>query len=88
MSLTRIFIAVFLLAAGLTLYGSEAAPAAPRPGVKRIPLRLMALPDPKATDSASKAELAVFKAFRKKYPNIELSSFSGISIQGMADESK
>ena len=27
-------------------------------------------------------------SFRKKYPNIDISAFSGIQIQGIADESK
>lgn len=59
-----------------------------RKGRKRIPLRLMWLPDPKATEPRAKADLAVFQAFRKKYPHIEVSSFSGITIPGIEDESK
>lgn len=55
---------------------------------KKIPLRLMSLPDPKATDPQAKANMAQFQAFQKKYPYIELSSFSGITIPGIQDESK
>ncbi len=55
---------------------------------KRIPLRLMSLPDPKRTDPQSKADLAVFRAFQKKYPYIDMTAFSGITIAGIQDESK
>lgn len=56
--------------------------------VKRIPLRLMWIPDPKRTDPRSKTEIAVFQAFKKKYPHIDVSSFAGITIPGIQDESK
>ncbi len=55
---------------------------------KRIPLRLMWLPDPKLTDPGSKAKMAVFQAFLKKYPYIDVSAFTGITIPGIQDESK
>ncbi len=32
-------------------------------------------------------DMAVHAAFREKYPHIDLSAFSGIKIQGIADES-
>ena len=56
--------------------------------VKRIPLRVMYLPDPKSNTPSTKMEMSVLSAFRKKYPNIDISAFSGIQIQGIADESK
>jgi len=46
-------------------------------------LKLFRLPDPKRTDAFTKADLAVIEAFKKKYPDIELRSFSGITIEGM-----
>lgn len=56
--------------------------------VIKIPLKVTSIPDPKATDTASKVKLAILKEFRKKYPNIELQQFSGISIPGIGMESK
>ena len=50
---------------------------------KRIPLRVMYLPEPKNNDPNTKTEIAVHKAFHEKYPDIELSAFSGITIQGI-----
>ena len=67
---------------------AESAPAKKTAARKRIPLRIMKIPDPKQTDPRSKAELAVFRAFRKKYPHIDLTAFSGITIPGIGDESK
>lgn len=55
---------------------------------RKIPLRINYIPDPKATDPNLMAEQAVIRAFRKKYPFIELSAFTGISIPGMQDESR
>lgn len=55
---------------------------------KKIPLRVMGIPDPKKTEPQSKAERAVYQAFLKKYPYVEISQFSGITIPGIQDESK
>ena len=48
-----------------------------------IVLKVFELPDPRKTDAYTKANIAVIEAFKKKYPNIELRSFSGIKIDGM-----
>lgn len=48
-----------------------------------IILKVFELPDPRATDAYSKANLAVVQAFRARYPHIELRAFSGIKIEGM-----
>ena len=55
---------------------------------KRIPLRLQEIPDPRKTDPRSKAQRAVFQAFLKKHPEIEVSAFSGISIANIQAESE
>jgi multiple sugar transport system permease protein len=46
-------------------------------------LKVFELPDPRKTDAYTKANVAVIEAFKKKYPDIELRSFSGIKIDGM-----
>ncbi|MEA2103044.1 MAG: hypothetical protein U9P79_00145 [Candidatus Cloacimonadota bacterium] len=43
---------------------------------EKVILKVFQLPDPKATDAFSKADRAIMKTFRVKYPNIELRSFS------------
>lgn len=48
-----------------------------------IILKVFELPDPKKTDAFTKANVAVIAAFKDKYPDIELRSFSGIKIEGM-----
>lgn len=48
-----------------------------------IILKVFELPDPRKTDAYTKANMAVIEAFKEKYPNIELRSFSGIKIEGM-----
>lgn len=50
---------------------------------EKIILKVFELPDPKATDAFSRADRAVIAAFKEKYPNIELRSFSGIKIENM-----
>lgn len=55
---------------------------------KRVPLRLQRIPDPRKTDPRSKAELAVHHAFLKKFPEIEISAFSGITIANIQAESE
>lgn len=48
-----------------------------------IILKVFELPDPRKTDAYNKSNIAVIEAFKEKYPNIELRSFSGIQIEGM-----
>ncbi|MCF7920706.1 MAG: extracellular solute-binding protein [Candidatus Cloacimonetes bacterium] len=48
-----------------------------------VVLKVFSLPDPKATDAFSRADMEVIKAFQEKYPWIELRSFSGIKIENM-----
>lgn len=50
---------------------------------EKIILKVFELPDPKAADAFSRADRAVIEAFKAKYPNIELRSFSGIKIENM-----
>ncbi len=52
-------------------------------GQNPITLKVFKLPDPKATDAYSRAEKAVVRAFKEKYPHIELKSFSGIQIEDL-----
>jgi multiple sugar transport system permease protein len=49
----------------------------------KVVLKVFSLPDPKATDAFSRADMEVIKAFKEKYPWIELRSFSGIQIENM-----
>ncbi len=49
----------------------------------KVILKVFELPDPRKTDAYTTANLAVIKAFREKYPNIELRAYSGIKIEGM-----
>lgn len=67
-----------------------AAESKPRPQgeVLKIPLRVMQLPDPKSTDTNTKVQLEILREFRKLYPEIELSPFSGIEIQNIGAESR
>jgi len=50
---------------------------------QKIILKVFELPDPRKTDAYTTANLAVIKAFREKYPQIELKAYSGIRIEGM-----
>lgn len=50
--------------------------------VAPVPLKLYELPDPKSSSPFVQADIEVIKAFKKRHPHIELSSFSGISIAG------
>ncbi len=52
-------------------------------GEEKVILKVFSLPDPKATDAFNRADMEVIKAFKKKYPWIELRSFSGIQIENM-----
>lgn len=89
--------AVFLLALmirGITFLlpsnGDEALTTVPQQmtAKKRIPLRLQRVPDPRLTSPRNKAEQAVFQAFLKKHPEIEVSAFSGITIANIQAESE
>ncbi|MBP5300184.1 MAG: extracellular solute-binding protein, partial [Victivallales bacterium] len=53
-----------------------------------VPLRVPWLPDPQNTGPTSRARLAVLAEFRRRFPEVELEAFSGISIPGMASESR
>ncbi len=46
-------------------------------------LKVFALPDPKNTDAFTKADIAVIEEFKRRHPDIELRSFSGIKIENM-----
>ena len=49
---------------------------------ERVTVKLYAMPDSKETDAFSQANLAVIRAFKDKYPYIDLEPFSGIKIRG------
>ena len=53
-----------------------------------ITLKVPSLPDPAADNVPAIANRAVIDAFYDTHPNIKLEQFSGISIQGMADDSR
>ena len=55
---------------------------------EKIPLRVMRLPNPGATDPNNLVELELIREFKKQYPEIELSAFTGISIQNIGNESR
>ncbi len=50
---------------------------------EKVILKVFELPDPQKTDAYTKANSNVVKAFREKYPYIELRAFSGIKIENM-----
>ena len=55
---------------------------------KGIPLRVPWLPDPQNTGPTARARLAVLAEFRRRFPEVELEAFSGITIPGMEEESR
>ncbi|OQA85037.1 MAG: L-arabinose transport system permease protein AraP [Lentisphaerae bacterium ADurb.Bin242] len=57
-------------------------------GMMKIPLKVINLPDPKATDVNSVIERAKLEAFHQQYPEIEVTAFSGISIPNIGNESQ
>ena len=57
-------------------------------GKKKIPLRIPMMPSTSDTSPDAQATLAKFDEFKKRFPFIEISGFSGISIPGMGGESK
>jgi multiple sugar transport system permease protein len=53
----------------------------------KIPLKLFAMPDPKDSNPMAQADVEVFRAFQRKYPQIQPQSFSGIKIAGAGMDS-
>ncbi len=86
------FFAPPLFVPGLSAAEAKSPPAdsrtAPEKKMLKIPLRVMKLPDPKSTDPNTQVQLEIHRAFRKQYPEIELSPFSGIEIQNIGMESR
>lgn len=56
--------------------------------LKKIPLRIHHIPDPKATDVGSQIQVALLDEFRRQNPQVELSRFGGITIANIGNESK
>ena len=56
--------------------------------LKKIPLRIHHIPDPKATDVSSQIQVALLDEFRRQNPQVELSRFGGITIANIGNESK
>lgn len=48
-----------------------------------IILKVFKLPDPKSNEAFNRADMAVVEAFKQKYPEIELRSYSGIELENM-----
>ena len=57
-------------------------------GADKIPLRVMDLPNQQDLSPGNQAQLALIQEFRNLYPEIELTAFSGISIQNVGQESR
>ena len=55
---------------------------------EKIPLRMMDLPDPSSMAPETQVKLELIREFKRLNPDIELSSFSGISIQNVGSESR
>ncbi|MBO4630337.1 MAG: extracellular solute-binding protein, partial [Lentisphaeria bacterium] len=55
---------------------------------EKIPLRVMDLPDPRSMQPESRVQLELIREFKRLNPDIELSAFSGISIQNVGAESR
>ena len=62
-------------------------PAAAAEKQPKVPLKLFGLPDPKDSGPMAQADVAVFRAFLKKYPYIQPGGFSGIKIAGAGMDS-
>lgn len=58
-----------------------------QPTEDKIPLKLFTMPDPKNPSPFAQADMAVFRAFLKKHPDIEPFAFTGISIAGRSLDS-
>ena len=54
----------------------------------KIPLRVMDLPDPRSLAPDNRVQMALIREFKRLHPEIELSAFSGISIQNVGAESR
>ena len=76
---------ISLLACSLT---SQVFADKPLDSDVKIPLKLFQMPDPKNQNPFEQADVAVLRAFMKKYPNVQPKSFSGITIQGLGMDSK
>ena len=57
-------------------------------GGDKIPLRVMDLPDPRSLNPENRVQLELIREFKRLNPDIELSAFSGISIQNIGRESR
>ena len=55
---------------------------------EKIPLRVMRLPDPRSMYPENRVALALIREFKRLHPEIELSAFSGITIQNVGAESR
>lgn len=71
----------------LSAAGSNRNPAPEKP-VLKIPLRVMDLPDPRSNAPDVRIQRELIQEFKRLNPEIELSSFSGITIQGIGQESR
>ena len=56
--------------------------------VEKVPLRVMSLPDPGSMLAEDRVEMELIREFKRQNPDIELSAFSGISIQNVGTESR
>lgn len=70
---------------------SLSAPAfadAPPAERRTLVLKVYELPNPRDSSVRAEADRAIVRAFHEKYPDIELRSTSGITIQGMSMDSR
>lgn len=68
------------------LYGADIPASHPQSETIKIPLKLFTIPDPKDMSPFALADFAVFRAFTKKYPDIEPQVFSGIAIERISKD--
>jgi len=80
--------AVLLATVLLALFRLPGVGAADGAAEKKLVLKVWSLPDPRRTDAAGLADLAVIEEFRKRFPHIELRSVSGLAIEGQLMDSK
>ena len=81
--------AIVALAAPSLQAATEPKPTEPdTPERGKLVLKVWSLPDPRSRVANVLAEFAVLRAFKEKYPHIELKSFTGISIEGVATDSR
>ena len=78
-------VCLYSLFAGMTLEGAEQKKTKE---LLKVPLRVMRLPDPKNSDPGVRVQLKLIQEFKRLNPEIELSSFTGISIQNIGQESR